>query len=93
MYNVHVLKVYIHVHVHACCVCQQRTWLAMPIHVHVHIQYASKKLSRLPFKRSRGDRAFCVKGPFNLNGRNVRTTAGIDLHRTRDWSTHNVVFN
>ena len=35
----------------------------------------------------------CVKGPFNLNGRNGRTTAGVDLHRTRDQSAHTVVSN
>ena len=53
------------------------------------VQYASKKtFQTVPFKRSCGDCAFCVKGPFNLNGRNSRTTAGVDLHRTRNRSAH-----
>ena len=40
--------------------------------------------------------AFCVTGLFNLNGRNDRTTAFVDLHRTRDRcgrSKHTVVSN
>ena len=59
------------------------------------LQYTSKKtFQTVPFKRSRRDRAFCVKGPFNLNGRNGRTTAaGVELHRTRDRSVHTVVSN
>ena len=40
----------------------------------------------MPFKQSRGDRDFCV-----LNGRNGRTTAGVELHRTHDQSAHTVV--
>ena len=56
-----------------------------------------KKLSR-PYRLNAVETVarvpcFCVKGPFNLNGRNGRTTAGVDLHRTRDWSAHTVVSN
>ena len=45
------------------------------------------------FKRSRGDRAFCGKGPFNFIGHNGRTTAGFELHCTRDGIVHTVVSN
>ena len=34
-----------------------------------------------------------MKGPFNLNGRNGRTTAGVELPRTCDRSVHTVVSN
>ena len=57
------------------------------IEIFGELQYTSK------FFFQTGDCAFCVKGPFNLNGRNGRTTAGIDLHRTRDRSAHTVVSN
>ena len=57
------------------------------------LMMCSMRQKKTLFKRSRRGRVFCVKGPFNLNGHNSRTTAGVDLHRTHDRSTHTVVSN
>ena len=47
------------------------------LYIHVYTVCVKKKLSR----------------PYRLNGRNGRTTAGVDLHRTCDRSAHTVVSN
>ena len=90
VYNVHNVRTVryttymCYAHVFPC----MYTWYTM----YTMYSICQKKISR-PFKRLCGDRAFCVKGPFNLNGRNGRTTAGVDLHRTHDRSAHTVVSN